>query len=254
MPFARSGGREIAYEVRGDGPPLLLHPGMYQTGADWERAGYVDALTATHTVITMDPLGLGASDGPVDPAAYALHRRAESVTAVLDDMGVDRAAYWGYSLGALTGYGVALHAPQRLTRLVAGGFDPINGFRLAVDAMLDHLGLPPDTDPYPVMEQAAISDPRHAAVINAADPAALRANFEAFSREPGPHAELAEVDVPMLLYAGTEDPWHQPMREFADRTGIRFFSVPEADHVVGWRSATDVLAGVLPFLAEVSLN
>ncbi|GAA2793560.1 alpha/beta hydrolase [Saccharopolyspora taberi] len=248
MPIARRDGFEIAYEVAGDGPPLVLHPGMYQVGDHWSRAGYTGSLTGSWTVITIDPLGLGASCAPHDPAAYALPRRAESVVAVLDDVGADRAAYWGYSLGALTGYAVAVHAPERLARLVAGGFDPIGGFRTAVDMVLEHFGLPADTDPYPLMEQAARADPVFAAVIEAADPAALRANFEAFLHEPGVHADLASAGVPMLMYAGTADPWHEPMRTFADRTGTPFFSLPGADHQNGWSRSADVLPLVLPFL------
>ncbi|MGK5631879.1 alpha/beta fold hydrolase [Streptomyces sp. URMC 123] len=248
MPIAHSNGYEIAYEVSGDGPPLLLHPGMFQVGSHWSRAGYTTTLTATHTVITVDPLGLGGSGAPRDPAAYALERRAEYVTAVLDDVGADTAAFWGYSLGALTGYAVALHAPERLTRLVAGAFDPLHGFRSAVDAMLRLLDLPADTDPYPLMRQAAMADPTLAEVIEAVHPAALRANFDAFLHEPGVHAGLAASDVPMLMYAGTADPWHQPMRTFAERTGTRFFSLPEVDHVEGWGRSADVLPRVLPFL------
>ncbi len=136
MRTAYSNGFKIAYDVAGQGPPLVLHPGMFQVGSHWTKAGYTSTLTTRHTVIVIDPLGLGCSDGPQDPTAYALSRRAEYVTAVLDDVGVKKAAFWGYSLGALTGYAVAVHAPERLTRLVAGAFDPINGFRSAVDQML----------------------------------------------------------------------------------------------------------------------
>jgi pimeloyl-ACP methyl ester carboxylesterase len=250
VPITHSHGFKIAYDVFGDGPPLVLHPGMFQIGAHWARSGYTPALTVTHTVIIVDPLGLGASDAPHDPAAYALRRRADYVTAVLDDIGADTAAFWGYSLGALTGYAVAVHAPERLTRLVAGAFDPIGGFRSAVAPTLRHFGLPADTDPYQWMKQGAAADPAQAAVIEAADPGALRANYEAFSHEPGPHAELATAGVPMLLYAGTADPWHDPIRSFADRNGAGFFSLPDADHQGGWDRSADVLAHVLPFLAR----
>jgi len=122
-------GFKIAYEIAGRGPPLVLHPGMFQVGSHWTKAGYTSTLTTSHTVIAIDPLGLGCSDGPEHPTAYALSRRAEYVTAVLDDVGVKKAAFRGYSLGALTGYAVAVHAPKRLTRLVAGAFDPITGAR-----------------------------------------------------------------------------------------------------------------------------
>ncbi|MFG1797699.1 alpha/beta fold hydrolase [Nocardia sp. NPDC049149] len=249
MPIARSNGLKIAYEVFGDGPPLVLHPGMFQIGAHWTEAGYTSVLATTHTVILVDPLGLGASAAPQDKAAYALSKRADSVTAVLDEVGVDKAAYWGYSLGALTGFAVAVHAPERLTRLVAGAFDPIAGFDSALHLMRGELGLPADADMYPLIEQGSAGDPTLAAVIAAAHPAALRANYAAFSTEPGLHAQLAEVDVPMLMYAGSDDIWHDAMHTFAERTGTPFTSVPGLGHVAAWSDSAAVLPVVLPFLA-----
>lgn len=248
MPFAHSHGFKIAYEVYGEGPPLILHPGMFQIGAHWARTGCIARLAETHTVITIDPLGLGASDGPRETAAYAMAKRAEYVTAVLDDLCLDAAAFWGYSLGALTGYAVAVHAPGRITRLIAGAFDPINGFRSAIDHMLHLLDLPAGTDPYPIMLQGATADPELAAVINAADPAALRANFDAFAREPGLHIALANAGIPMFLYAGTADPWHDPLRIFAERTGATFLSLPDADHIDGWNRSAEAISHALPFM------
>ncbi|MEU3457283.1 alpha/beta hydrolase [Micromonospora sp. NPDC006766] len=248
MPFARSNGFKVRFEVSGDGPPVLLHPGMFQDGAHWAHAGYTQALSDAHTVITVDPLGMGASDAPRDAAAYTLQRRVDVVTAVLDDVGVERAAFWGYSLGAMTGYAIAVYAPERLTRLVAGAFDPIGGFRSAVDQAIDALGLPADVDAYEIVKQGAYANPYQAALIDAGDLGAFRANYDAFSRQPGLHRELAASGVPMLLYAGTEDPWHQPMRQFAQRTGSGFFSIPGADHQRGWESAPEVLPHVRPFL------
>lgn len=35
---------------------------------------------------------------------------------------------------------------------------------------------------------------------------------------------------PTLLYAGTADPWHEPMRTFAERSGASFVSVSDANH------------------------
>jgi pimeloyl-ACP methyl ester carboxylesterase len=248
VPFARSNGLKIRYEVSGDGPPLLLHPGMFQDGAHWAHAGYTQALTDTHTVISVDPLGLGASDAPRDAAAYSLQRRVDVVTAVLDDLGVDRVAFWGYSLGAMTGYAVAVHAPERLTRLVAGAFDPIGGFRSAVDQAIEGLGLPADVDAYEIVKRGAYATEYQAALIDAGDLGAFRANYDAFSREPGLHHELATTGVPMLLYAGTDDPWYQPIQRFAEHTGSPFFGIPDADHQRGWERISDVLAHVLPFL------
>jgi pimeloyl-ACP methyl ester carboxylesterase len=248
VPTARSNRLKICYEVSGDGPVLVLHPGMFQTGASWRDTGYTSRLQADYTVVAVDPLGLGASDDPHDPSAYALERRVESVTAVLDDIGTDRAGIWGYSMGALTALGMALQAPERCARVIAGSWDPVDGFASARDYVFRQLGLPADTDAFDILRQGAYADPAQAAVIDAADPAALRANYEAFSRDRALDTGLASTDVPMLMYCGTSDPWHEPMRKVAERTGSGFFSVPRADHHGGWARAADVLSQVLPFL------
>ncbi|GAA2833765.1 alpha/beta hydrolase [Nonomuraea rubra] len=250
MHYARSNGHRIAYQVAGSGgSPVVLHPGMFEDGGHWAHLGYTGVLAASHTVIAVDPLGLGASDAPHEPEAYAAERRAESVTAVLDDLGLDRAAFWGYSLGAMTGYAVAAYAPERLTRLVAGGFDP-DGFRSRVPAVLAALGLPGDHDVYELVKQGALGHPYQVAVIEAGDPAAYRANYDRFSREPGLGPRLAASGVPVLMYAGTADPWHDPMRDHALAHGARFFSVPDSDHGQAPRRSRQVLARVLPFLEE----
>ncbi|MDA3627639.1 hypothetical protein OU415_19525 [Saccharopolyspora sp. WRP15-2] len=49
MHFAHSNGSEIAFNIVGDGPPLVLHPGMFQVGAHWTKAGYTAPLATSHT-------------------------------------------------------------------------------------------------------------------------------------------------------------------------------------------------------------
>jgi pimeloyl-ACP methyl ester carboxylesterase len=248
VPIARSNGYKIHYDVVGDGPPVVLHPGMFHTGADWARHGYTPVLRESHTVITIDPLGMGASDAPHSPAAYTLPRRVEYVTAVLDDVGAERSAFWGYSLGALTALGMAIHAPERCTRLVAGSWDPVDGFQSGLAHAVRQLGLSADIDAFALFQQAAYADPDQAAVIDAGDPAAFRANFDAFSRERDLAAALP-ADIPQLMYCGTKDPWHGPMRTVAEQIGADFFSVPDANHHDGWTATAHVLPHVQTFLA-----
>ncbi|MFB4273771.1 MULTISPECIES: hypothetical protein [unclassified Nonomuraea] len=42
----------------------MLQPGMFEDGGHWAHLGYTEVLAASHTVIAIDPLGLGASDAP----------------------------------------------------------------------------------------------------------------------------------------------------------------------------------------------
>ncbi|UGS28350.1 hypothetical protein K8F61_09435 [Microbacterium resistens] len=80
-----------------------------------------------------------------------------------------------------------------------GSWDPVDGFASAVDHARRVLGLSANTDAYDLLRQGACADPAQAAVIDAADRAALRANYQAFFRDRGLDTDLATVDVPMLM-------------------------------------------------------
>ena len=120
-------GYRIHYEVYGEGPPILLHHGFTRCGAHWKECGYVDALAENYRVITIDALGHGKSDKPHEVSPYALPSRAADVIAVLDAAGVDRVIYWGYSMGARTGFAVCQLYPERIAAFIngaAGSQDP----------------------------------------------------------------------------------------------------------------------------------
>jgi pimeloyl-ACP methyl ester carboxylesterase len=124
MPFATNANVRIHYETEGSGQPLVLHHGSFASGADWRDLGYVDALKQENLLILIDARGHGASDKPHDPAAYDLALRASDVTSVLDDMKVERANFFGYSMGGWIGFGLAKYAPSRFRSLILGGAHP----------------------------------------------------------------------------------------------------------------------------------
>lgn len=47
MPYGDSDGARIHYEVVGDGPPLLLHPGSLGRLQDWQRSGWPPSSNGT---------------------------------------------------------------------------------------------------------------------------------------------------------------------------------------------------------------
>ncbi|GAA4219221.1 alpha/beta fold hydrolase [Actinocatenispora rupis] len=252
MALTRVPGREVHFRVHGAGPLLLVQPGLYQVGPQWTDLGYTGALAGEYTVVEIDPLGHGRSAAPTDPAAYELPRRVDDVLAVLDELGADRAVYWGYSMGAWIGCGLAAYAPDRVAGLVVGGWDPVGGLEVAYEHARRTVPLPPDPDWTALARAAAARVPEQAAVIDAGDPVAFDACHRSLEHQPDLSPALAALDVPVLLYAGDADPYHPGARAVAARIGAGFATVAGCDHTGAWHDATAVLAEVVPFLRTVA--
>jgi 3-oxoadipate enol-lactonase len=99
---------------RPEAPPLLLsHP----LGADlriWQPL--ITPLARSFRVITYDQRGHGASPSPAGP--YSIDQLGSDALALLDRLGLERVNVAGVSLGGMVGLWLAVHAPERLDRLV----------------------------------------------------------------------------------------------------------------------------------------
>lgn len=69
-------------------------------------------------VVTVDLLGHGRSDRPVDPKEYSMTAFGEQVVALLDHLGAEQAVVGGTSLGANVSLEVADAAPHRVRGLI----------------------------------------------------------------------------------------------------------------------------------------
>lgn len=127
MPYASNKGVKVHYQVEGSGPALLLAHGFAFSGEDWRELGYVDQLKDHYRVIMVDSRGHGESDKLYDPLAYEPVEQALDYLAVLDDLGIDRSGFWGFSHGGAIGYSMIKYAPERIAALIVGGLDPYPG-------------------------------------------------------------------------------------------------------------------------------
>jgi pimeloyl-ACP methyl ester carboxylesterase len=121
MPYATNRGVRIHYQIEGEGQPLVLQHWSFSSLEDWYENGYVDALKNDYRLILLDARGFGGSDKPHNPEAYGLDLRVGDIVAILDDLGIAQANYFGYSMGGWIGFGAALHAPDRIRSLIIGG-------------------------------------------------------------------------------------------------------------------------------------
>lgn len=101
-------------EVRGEGPPLLLLHGFTGSAATWTP--FAEALRG-YTTVAVDLLGHGRSDSPENPARYAIGRCIDDLSALLDALGMPRAAVLGYSMGGRVALRFALAQPERVAAL-----------------------------------------------------------------------------------------------------------------------------------------
>ncbi len=124
MPYVDNAGVRIYYDVEGSGPALILAHGLGSSGEDWRELGYVAQLKDRFQVIMVDGRGHGSSDKPRDPLAYSPVERVKDTVAVLDDLGIKQANYWGYSSGGVVGFCAAKYAPNRFSKVIIGGLDP----------------------------------------------------------------------------------------------------------------------------------
>lgn len=103
----------VRYDVRGQGPAVLLIHGFASALETWDLV--VPELEKTHTVVRLDLMGFGWTDRR--PGDYSPQAQARLCLALLDHLGIREAAVVGHSWGASVALALALEAPQRVTRL-----------------------------------------------------------------------------------------------------------------------------------------
>jgi hypothetical protein len=122
--YARSGDVNIAYQVTGEGElDLVLVPGFVShLELDWDdprSAYFLDRLGSFTRLIRFDKRGTGLSDRP--GGLPDLETRMDDVRAVLDAVGSERAALFGYSEGGPLSILFAATRPERVSELVLYG-------------------------------------------------------------------------------------------------------------------------------------
>jgi len=116
MAFARVNGVVLHHETRGsaDKPALVFANSLGTDFRIWD--GVVERLAARYRIVLYDKRGHGLSEAT--PAPYTLKNHVEDLSALLDHLGVQRAAIVGLSVGGLIAQGLAALDPDRVAALV----------------------------------------------------------------------------------------------------------------------------------------
>ena len=206
-------GLRIAYRRAGSGPSLLLLHGALSDSREWGHQ--IDALSEEFDTVAWDAPGCGGSSDPSE--AIGMDGYADSLTAFIDALGLDRPHVAGLSFGA----GLALELYRRQPRLprslllasaYAGWAGSLAADEVAarVQQVLRQADLPPDqvVDEWlPTLFANSVSADvveETAAIMRDFHPAGMRAMARAFA-EADLRDVLPSIDVPTLLLYGDAD-------------------------------------------------
>jgi pimeloyl-ACP methyl ester carboxylesterase len=248
MPVFSNGAVEIEFLDEGEGDPVLLIHGFASTKeVNWGFPGWVNTLRrAGRRVIALDNRGHGRSTKLYRPEDYAIPEMASDARALLAHLGLPRADFIGYSMGArISAYLAARHGALVRSAVLAGvGASLLTGRRKteAIAAALEAPSLADVTDPtgraFRAFADQTRSDLRALA-------ACIRGSGEAL-----PPEEAQAIRVPVLIAVGTTDDVAGPAEPLAKAIpGAKVLEIPGRDHMraVGDRVFKD---GVLDFLAK----
>jgi pimeloyl-ACP methyl ester carboxylesterase len=113
--YAPVNGLNMYYEIHGEGQPLvLLHGAFSAIGTSFQKV--LPGLAKTRQVIGLEMQGHGRTadiDRPLSP-----EQMAEDTVAALEYLGIEKADFFGYSMGSDVALHVALRHPDVVGKLV----------------------------------------------------------------------------------------------------------------------------------------
>jgi 2-succinyl-6-hydroxy-2,4-cyclohexadiene-1-carboxylate synthase len=232
----------LAFRVvhQGCGEPLVLLHGFTGSVESWRP--FFDALSRAHHVHAIDLIGHGQSAAPEDRTRYAYDRALDDLAAVLDELGIERAAWLGYSLGGRLALGVAITHPERVSALIlesatAGIRDESErakrrGSDEALASRIEENGTEAfvaEWEALPMWSSQRSLAPEVRASQHeqrlANSPIGLANSLRGMGQgaQPSLWDRLGEIRVPTLLIAGALD------TKFADLAGQMHHGIPDAE-------------------------
>lgn len=216
MAFARIGTADIYYEHIGQGDALAMIMGLGGGGSMWWRQQ--ETFSKWFQVITLDPRGVGRSDGPDEP--ITMDTMAGDVLGVLDHLGIRAAHFYGLSMGGMVAQHIALEYPHRVKSLVlgattCGGLHTVPPAEEAMQTLLALPHLPPE-EAVPTalsLVLGSASADRQGEIVREIvqhgmdyhlSSGIFTKQIEAISTFDS-YDRLGEIKVPTLIIAGKED-------------------------------------------------
>ncbi|MFB2531943.1 alpha/beta fold hydrolase [Paracoccus sp. p4-l81] len=136
--FTADDGARLGYRDQGRGLPVLALPGLTRDSHDFD---YMAHHLPDIRLIRPDYRGRGKSDW-TGAATYTVPQEARDVVALMDHLGIDKAAIIGTSRGGLIGMFMAATAKDRMLGLMMNDVGPVLE-RAGLEKIFDYVGRNP---------------------------------------------------------------------------------------------------------------
>ncbi|MGO9568965.1 MAG: alpha/beta fold hydrolase [Desulfomonilaceae bacterium] len=196
--YASVNGLKIYYEIHGTGRPLVLLHGALTT-VDTSFGKVLPALAKTRQLIAVEQQGHGHTADIDRPLTY--EQMAEDTAALLRQLKIENADFFGYSMGGGIALQIAIRHPDLVRKLVlAAPAYNRDGFYPKIFEQIQSMK-PEDLDASPWKAAYARTAP------NQEDWATLIAKVQQLVREfPGwPPKAIQSIKAPTLIIIGDSD-------------------------------------------------
>ena len=251
---------QIHYRTAGAGRPVLL---LHQTPrSSDEYRDVIPILSRELRVVAMDTIGYGDSFKPV--RACAIEDYAQGALALLDGLGIPRAAVVGHHTGAVIAIELASAQPDRVERLVLSAspfVDAADRVRRKTRPPIDEVEVKPDGSHLVELwrRRRAFYPKDRPDLLTRFVIDALRAGERA---EEGHRAvsayrmedRIGRIRCPTLVVCGTEDPFSYPRMELVAGhvPGSRAVPIPGGTVAVVDQMPEAFAGAILDFLRGVA--
>ena len=198
MAYAPVNGLQLYYEIHGSGKPLvLLHGGLMTI--DLNFGPLLGPLAGGRQVIAVELQGHGHTADT--SRAMTIETLAGDVVALLDHLGIAEADLFGFSLGGLVAYAVALGAPGRGGKLIVASADAYRPpGRESVPLDEDRMPTPADFQAMRDAYEAVAPDPSHFDALGETVGTMVTKTYVGWTAD-----DLRAMQTPTLVLVGDND-------------------------------------------------
>lgn len=237
--YASVNGLRMYYEIHGTGSPLVLLHGAFGV------ANVFPQLASNRKLIAVELQGHGHTADIDRPLTF--EQMADDTTALLRQLGIEQADFFGYSMGGNVGLATAIRHPEMVRKLVINGSNA-GKIEAAYDAqsLTQFQSLPEDFAP-PMLKEPydkVAPDPTKWPVL-VKKIKTMGLEFQGFAEE-----DLRKIRAEVLITAGDRDvvrPEHA-VEMFRLIPNSQLAIYPGADHFLIWQFPDRMFPAITAFL------